>query len=72
MATRRVDANEQLPFKTISVAAEKIAQRLENDKSDDQKNDETTQEEDAESHRRYVEQRVRETAMWERRINPQD
>jgi hypothetical protein len=78
---RNIDANdnEQLQLKPLSVAAERIVQRLENDKNEqgshrdgEQPNPREKEQERAEDHRRYVEQRLRETLKWEKRISKKD
>lgn len=75
MATRDIDSNdnEQLPFQPLSIAAESIVKRLQNDKSEQRDGDQPStrekEQERAENHRRYLEQRLKETAIWERRID---
>ena len=60
MATHRNDNTD--PFEPLSRANERLVEQLEPKKPS------ADEEERAETHRRYVEQRVRETLMWERRI----
>ena len=68
MEKPRIDS--PLELQPLEIALSKIVKRLaeQNDKKDHQPPRET-EEEKAENHRRYVEQRVRETLMWERRIS---
>ena len=77
MATRtNIDANDNQPLelKPLAVAAAGIVKRLENKQNDKQDHQppRETEEERAETHRRYVEQRLREAAFWERRISGKD
>ena len=57
------------PWQPISRVNERLVEHLEEKPIQEVDRDET---ERAEAHRRYVEQRIRETLMWERRINPKD
>ena len=64
MATRTNDNLD--PFQPISRANERIVDQLDKQKTG------ADEEERSETHRRYVEQRIRETQMWERRINQKE